>query len=96
MSNPGHTIGSDTIARTIILALALLNQILAIAGHETIAFTDNDIYQLVSLCWTIGASLAAWWKNNSFTCIACEADEWRRARLEQKKEDGQSDEQSKG
>ena len=66
MSNPGHTIGSDTIARTIVLALALLNQILAIAGHETIAFTDNDIYQLVSLCWTIGASLVAWWKNNSF------------------------------
>ena len=78
MSNPGHTIGSDTIARTIVLALALLNQILAIVGHETIAFTDNDIYQLVSLCWTIGASLVAWWKNNSFTGNAQKADKMLR------------------
>lgn len=85
MSAPKHTIGADTVARTIILILALVNQILAIAGHSVIAFTDNEIYQLVSLIWTIAASLTAWWKNNSFTCIACQADEWRKSQLEQQK-----------
>lgn len=68
-------INSDTIARTIILALALINQALAIAGKDTISFANSDIYQLVSLIWTIGASVAAWWKNNSFTAAARKADE---------------------
>lgn len=92
MSNPDRIISSDTIARTIVLTLALINQILAVAGHSIIAFTDNDIYQLVSLCWTIGASLTAWWKNNSFTWSACQADEWRKSQLEQEKGDEKLDE----
>ena len=75
-----QTISSDTIARTIVLVLASVNQILAIEGKSAISFANSDIYQLVSLCWTIGASIAAWWKNNSFTCLACEADEWRKCR----------------
>ncbi|MDO4174762.1 MAG: phage holin [Eubacteriales bacterium] len=84
MHMENHTIGADTIARTIILVLALVNQILAIAGHAVIPFTDNDIYQLVSVCWTAVAALVAWWKNNSFTCLACEADAWRKKQQEQK------------
>ena len=74
MNRTENRISPDTIARTLILALALVNQILAIAGHSAIAFTDNDMYQLVSLCWTVVASLTAWWKNNSFTAAAIEGD----------------------
>lgn len=68
-------INADTIARTIVLALALINQVLAITGKGTISFANSDIYQLVSLIWTIGASVTAWWKNNSFTAAARKADE---------------------
>ena len=68
-------INADTIARTIVLALALINQVLAIEGKGTISFANSDIYQLVSLIWTIGASVTAWWKNNSFTAAARKADE---------------------
>ncbi len=84
MDNPTHHISADTVARTIVLALALFNQALAIAGKSTISFAENDIYQLVSLGWTVAASIAAWWKNNSFTCTACEADAWMKAKLEEK------------
>lgn len=84
MSNTGSTVSADTIARTIILVLALVNQALAIVGKQTITFAENDIYQLVSLIWTIAASLTAWWKNNSFTCLACQADAWKREQLEKK------------
>ena len=87
MDTSSPTIRADTIARTIILLLALVNQLLAIFGHSAIAFTDNDIYQIVSACWTVAASLAAWWKNNSFTCLACQADAWRKQQLEQQKSD---------
>ena len=65
----------DTIARTIVLALALINQCLAIMGKGTIDIAENDVYQLVSLAWTIISAIVAWWYNNSFTKHARRADE---------------------
>lgn len=65
----------DTIARTIVLALALLNQLLAIFGKGTIQIAENDIYQVVSIIWTIASAIVAWWYNNSFTKHARRADE---------------------
>ncbi len=70
---------ADTIARTIILALALLNQILAIMGKGTIEIAENDIYQVVSLVATIVTSIVAWWYNNSFSHHAIRADEYMKA-----------------
>lgn len=68
-------VNKDTIARTIVLALALMNQVLAILGKGTFEFAEEEIYQLVSLIFTVGASATAWWKNNSFTPEALKADE---------------------
>ena len=67
-------IKTDTIARTIVLALALINQFLAIFGKGALPFTNDDIYQVVSLAATFITSGVAWWKNNSFTKAAIEAD----------------------
>lgn len=67
-------IKSDTIARTIVLVLALVNQVLAILGKNALPFANEEIYQLVSLITTITASGVAWWKNNSFTQNAIRAD----------------------
>ena len=69
-------VAPDTIARTIILALALINQLLAVFGKGTIQIAENDVYQVVSLVWTIGSALAAWWYNNSFTKHAIRADDY--------------------
>ena len=66
---------SDTIARTICLMLAIINQILAILGKDKLAFVEDDIYQICSLLATIITSVVAWWKNNSFTAAAIKADE---------------------
>lgn len=71
-----HKIAPDTIARTIVLALALINQILAIMGKGTIDIAENDIYQVVSLIATIITSIVAWWYNNSFTKKAIRADKY--------------------
>lgn len=68
-------IKTDTIVRTILLALAIINQILAIAGKDKLPFTDDQVYQAVSLIATIVTSVVAWWKNNSFTQAALAADE---------------------
>lgn len=64
----------DTIIRTVILVLALVNQILTSTGHSLIPISDEQITELISLVFTIGASVWAWWKNNSFTKNAIEAD----------------------
>lgn len=67
---------ADTIARTIVLALALFNQALAIMGKGKLDIAENDIYQVVTLAVTIYASVRAWWKNNSFSDFAIRADEF--------------------
>ena len=67
---------ADTIARTVILAVALINQVLAILGKNKLPFADEDIYQVVTLLFTIASSAWAWWKNNSITKNAVKADEY--------------------
>lgn len=66
---------TDTIVRTIVLIMALINQVLAIKGKEVLPVTEDEVYQLVSLVITITASLWAWWKNNSFTQAAIMGDQ---------------------
>lgn len=71
-------ITSGTIARTIILALALVNQLLSVTGHAVLPIEDAQIETLVSTIWTVVAACVAWWKNNSFTAAAIEADAMRK------------------
>ena len=76
-------ITAGTITRTIILALALINQILSATGHAVIPIEDAAIETLVSTAFTIVASLITWWKNNSFTYAARLGDfHMRKARQE--------------
>ncbi len=67
-------INPDTIARTIVLIITLINQTLAIFGKEKLPFAESDVYQIVSFVVTIIVSFMTWWKNNSFTKAAIIAD----------------------
>lgn len=69
-----NQIKADTIARTICLIIAIVNQILAVIGKDILPFGEDEIYQLCSLLATIITSIIAWWKNNSFTSIAIKHD----------------------
>lgn len=73
--NSRMTISAGTIARTIILVLALVNQILTAMGHSVINISDESINTLISTGFTIVTAIIAWWKNNSFTQSALKADE---------------------
>ena len=64
-----------TIARTACLVLALTNQILSAAGKPVLPIQDDQLESLVTTGLTVAASLAAWWKNNSFTPAAIKADQ---------------------
>ena len=65
---------TETIVRTVILALALVNQILSATGHAVLPIQDEQAETLITTGATILASLWAWWKNNSFTQAAIAAD----------------------
>lgn len=68
-------VSEGTIARTIVLALALINQLLTAFGYNVIDISSETINTLVGTIFTIIAALAAFWKNNSFTPEAIKADE---------------------
>ena len=66
---------ADTLARTIFLALTLINLILSAFGKVPLQLEESFIYEVCSLAAVLIASIAAWWKNNSFTKAAIKADE---------------------
>ena len=68
-------ISAGTVARTIVLLLALVNQVLSMLGIPVLPIEDEAINTVVSTMWTIIAAVVAWWKNNSFTTAALEADQ---------------------
>ncbi len=65
---------ADTLARTIFLALTLINLILSAFGKVPLQLEESFIYEVCSLAAVLLASIAAWWKNNSFTKAAIKAD----------------------
>lgn len=71
-----NTIKSDTIIRTVVLVLALVNNCLTMAGHSPLPIEEEWVTNVLSMLFTGAASLWAWWKNNSFTPEAIKADEY--------------------
>lgn len=66
----GAGVTAGTVARTVCLVLALINQVLAIFGRESVPIADEMVYQAVSIVFTVVTALVTWWKNNSFTAAA--------------------------
>ena len=69
-----RNVSSGTIARTVVLALAMINQILCIVGISPIPIDDEAIVELITTGAMIITALWSWWKNNSFTREAIAAD----------------------
>lgn len=67
-------VSMQTWVRTLVLVLALLNQALVMFG-----VTDNEVgletwTQYATYAFTVISSIWSWWKNNSFTQKAQQAD----------------------
>lgn len=69
------SVSAGTVARTVVLILALVNQVLTVFGWSPIPIEDDTVVELISLAFTVIASLTAWWKNNSFTWEAIAGDD---------------------
>ena len=84
MQNKKATV--ETIVRTIVLAATLLNQLLTMFGKNPLPFAENEFYSMLTAVVTVIVTIWAWWKNNSFTSEAIQADEYL-ANMKNKTED---------
>ena len=75
-TNTTRTVSAGTVARTTVLLLALTNQILSACGKPILPIESSTVEQLVTAGITSVAALVSWWKNNSFTAAAIQADAW--------------------
>lgn len=69
-----RTVSAATIARTAVLAMALINQILSAMGKPLLPIDSAQLEQLISIGFTTVSALVNWWFNNSFTKEAIQAD----------------------
>lgn len=67
-------ISGATIARTLVLVLAITNQILSACGKSPLPIESETLEQLVTAGFTTVTALVNWWYNNSFTTNALKAD----------------------
>ncbi|EUJ24777.1 phage lysis protein, holin [Listeria grandensis FSL F6-0971] len=63
-----------TWVRTALLAVALINQLLSILGINALPFSDAMVEQFVTFMFTAVTAIIAFWKNQSFTKAAQNAD----------------------
>lgn len=72
-------VSKNTWIRTVVLLVALINQVLTVSGKNPLPWSETEIYEGISLMFTAVASIVSWWKNNSFTKNAIKADEYKKS-----------------
>lgn len=58
---------SNAIIRLIVLAILIVNQALITFGFEPLPFSDEQIYEAVSIAALVAGTIWVWWKNNNVT-----------------------------
>ena len=69
-----NDVSKETLIRTIALVLSIVNYILTAKGMNPLPFGETEAYEFISMIAMSAASIWTWWKNNSFTKEAIEAD----------------------
>ena len=70
-------VATETVIRTIVLAVT--------------PFAEDELYSILTAAASVAAAVWAWWKNNSFTAEAIEADKYL-AELKTAAEDDETEE----
>ena len=53
------------ITRLVVLVILLVNQALVTIGWNPLPFSEEQIFEFVSIAATIVVAVYAWWKNNN-------------------------------
>lgn len=68
-----------TWVRLILMMISLVNMALVALGKAPVSVQYEEVYALVSIVLSVAVGIASYWKNNSFTKAAQEADEYLHA-----------------
>ncbi|MGN0533072.1 MAG: phage holin [Eubacterium sp.] len=66
----------NTIIRTVILFISLVNAVLQMLGIKAIPIENELVSEAVSVIFLLAGAISSWWYNNSFTEKAKAADEY--------------------
>ena len=77
------TVTLSTWIRTALMIVAVINMILEICGLNILPISDEQVSTVVTYVFTIIVFVINWWKNNSFTIAAQEADKLLRSKQEE-------------
>lgn len=75
---------TNAIIKLAVLVVLLLNQALITLGYNPLPFSEEQIYEAFSAVAATAMAIYTWWKNNSITDEAVEADNYMR-RMKKKK-----------
>lgn len=65
----------STVVRTVVFAVAIINQVLTFTGLNPLPFSGDEVGEWISGIFSVVTFIWAWWKNNSFSQAAIQADE---------------------
>ena len=55
----------SAIVRLVVLVILIVNQTLITLGYEPLPFSDEQVYEAVSIVALVVVSLYSWWRNNN-------------------------------
>ncbi len=67
-------ISKDTVLRTMLTGITLMNSVLIMFNKNPLPWSEEEIYVGISAVASFLTTVWSWWKNNSFTKAAIEAD----------------------
>lgn len=65
---------TETIIRTIVTGVTMINMILTVFDINPLPWSEEELYSGLSAIAAAVSAVWSWWKNNSFTKEAIEAD----------------------
>ena len=60
----------SAIVRLVALVILMLNQALVTLGYNPLPFSDEQVYEAVSIVAVVVIAIWTWWKNNNVTDVA--------------------------
>ena len=60
----------SAIVRLVVLVILIVNQALISFGYEPLPFSDEQVYEAVSIVALVVITIYSWWKNNNVTDVA--------------------------
>lgn len=77
-------ISKGTIVRTIMLIIVVVNMILQHFGIDIIKVDESEVLSFVEIVLELAVIIVTFWKNNSFSKKAIQADEFLKTLKEEK------------